>query len=53
MIFRILKKLYGRAGDFALRTEMGDLICKAAYIKSGYYIYNKLGEQVAQLSFDG
>lgn len=53
MIFRILKKLYGRAGDFALRTEMGDMLCKAAYLSSGYYIYNKLGDQVAQLSFEG
>ncbi len=53
MIFRILKKLYGRAGDFALRSEMGDMLCKAAYLSSGYYIYNKLGDQVAQLSFEG
>lgn len=53
MIFRILKKLYGRAGDFALRTELGDMICKSAYLSSGYYIYNKFGDQVAQLSFEG
>lgn len=52
MIFRVYKKLYEKAGDFALRSEMGDMICKAAYLKSGYYIYNKFGEQVAQLSFD-
>ena len=52
MIFRVIKKLYGKAGDFALRSEMGDMICKAAYLSSGYYIYNKFGEQVAQLSFD-
>ncbi len=53
MIFRVLKKLYGRAGDFALRSEMGDMLCKAAYLSSGYYIYNKYGEQIAQLAFNG
>ena len=53
MIFRILKKLYAQAGDFALRSELGDLICKAAYLNSGYYIYNKYGEQVAQVVFEG
>ena len=51
MIFRILKNLHTRAGDFALRTEMGDMICKAAFLKSGFYIYNKNGNQVAQLTF--
>lgn len=51
MIVRVLKKLYQKAGDFALRDELGNMICKTAYIGAGYYIYNKRGQQVAQLVF--
>lgn len=53
MIFRILKNLYDLPGDFALRSEFGDFVCKTAYLNSGYYIYNKNGIQLAQLVFDG
>lgn len=53
MIFRILKNLYSLPGDFALRSEFGDLVCKTAYLNSGYYIYNKEGVQLAQLVFEG
>ena len=51
MIVRVLKRLYEKAGDFALRDELGNMICKTAYIGSGYYIYNKRGAQIAQLVF--
>lgn len=51
MIVRVLKKLYEKAGDFALRDELGNMICKTAYLGAGYYIYNKRGSQVAQLVF--
>ncbi len=53
MIFRILKDLDSLPGDFALRSEFGDTVCKTAYLNSGYYIYNKVGMQLAQLVFNG
>lgn len=53
MIFRVIKRLYEKNGDFALRDEIGNMICKAAYIEQGYYIYNKRGSQIAQLVFNG
>lgn len=52
MIVRVLKELYKIPGDFALRDEFGNMILKCTFVGKGYYIYNKRGIQIAQLSFE-
>lgn len=51
MIVRVLKDLYKKSGDFALRDEFGNMMLKCAFVGKGYYIYNKRGIQIAQLAF--
>ncbi|MFA5450275.1 MAG: hypothetical protein WC292_07575 [Clostridia bacterium] len=52
MIFKIKKGLYNTPDDYAVRSEVGEVFCKIARLKKGYYLYNKLGEQIAQVTFD-
>lgn len=51
MIFTIKKELFKSNNDYAIKNIFNELVCKIARVKNGYYIYNKLGNQIAQLVF--
>ncbi|HHX49064.1 MAG TPA: hypothetical protein GX709_01540 [Clostridiales bacterium] len=51
MIFTIKKQMYKIDEDYPVKNLFGELVCKIARVKNGYYIYNKLGNQIAQLVF--
>ncbi len=51
MIFTIKKQMYKIENDYAVKNLFNELVCKIARVKNGYYIYNKLGNQIAQLVF--
>lgn len=52
MIVKLLKQVYKSPDDFAVRTPINELICKIAKFSGGYYLYNKLGDQIAQIIFE-
>ncbi|HQC54485.1 MAG TPA: hypothetical protein PKX91_02025 [Clostridia bacterium] len=52
MIFKIRKKIYEIRQDYAVKNTIGEVVCKIAVLPSGYYIYNKLGLQIAQVTFE-
>ncbi|MDD3947787.1 MAG: hypothetical protein PHI19_08120 [Clostridia bacterium] len=49
MIIKLLKKVYESPDDFAVRTPINELVCKIAHFHGGYYLYNKMGDQIAQI----
>lgn len=51
MVFTIKKNMYTFNKDYAVKNLFNELVCKIARVKNGYYIYNKLGNQIAQLVF--
>lgn len=52
MYVKLKKELYQHPGDFAVQSEIGEIICKIAKLSKGYYLYNKSGEQIAQITFE-
>lgn len=52
MAYQLRKEMYNTPYDFPVRSELNDMVCKIAKIKKGFYIYNKLGEEVAQVTFE-
>lgn len=58
MIYKIKKQMYKESEDFAVRSEIGEVVCiiKPFLVNNaavGYYIYNRSGEGIAQLTFEG
>lgn len=51
MIFKIRKNLFALPEDYVVKTSIGEPLCKIAKIRQGYYIYNKVGAQIAQVVF--
>lgn len=52
MILKLKKDIFLSKTDYAVKNAIGETICKIAVLNRGYYIYNKLGQQVAQITFD-
>lgn len=51
MILKLKKDIFRSKSDYAVKNAIGEMICKVAILNRGYYIYNKLGQQVAQITF--
>ncbi len=51
MIFKIKKKIYEMRQDYTVKNAIGEVVCKIAMLPSGFYFYNKLGLQLAQVTF--
>ncbi len=52
MIYSIDRKLYENIDDTVIRSALGEFGFKVCKIKRGYYVYNKDGDQVAQIRFE-
>lgn len=52
MIFKLPKRISQYPDDFAVRTPINELLCKIAKFSSGLYLYNKVGDQIAQAMFE-
>jgi len=52
MIFKLPKHISQYPDDFAVRTPINELLCKIAKFNGGFYLYNKVGEQIAQAMFE-
>lgn len=52
MIIKMLKRAYSSPDDYAVRTPINELICKVAHFTGGYYLYNKVGDQIAQIMLE-
>ncbi|MDD4120295.1 MAG: hypothetical protein PHG90_01720 [Clostridia bacterium] len=53
MIFKIKKQIFDMKSDYSVKNALGETVCKVAVLTKGYYIYNKTGIQLAQLTFEG
>lgn len=38
--------------DYSVKNALGETVCKVAVLTKGYYLYNKTGVQLAQLTFE-
>lgn len=52
MIFKIDKEVYHLTKDYSVKNAIGETVCKVAVLSKGYYIYNKIGTQLAQITFE-
>lgn len=52
MIFKLKKQIYNMTDDYSVKNALGETFCKVAILTKGYYIYNKEGKQLAQLTFE-
>ncbi|NLO63812.1 MAG: hypothetical protein GX095_01040 [Clostridiales bacterium] len=53
MVIKLLKKINKSPEDVAILSPINELICKVACLDGGYYLYNKTGDQIAQIIFEG
>ncbi len=53
MIYKIKKNLTEGQEDYAIVSGIGELLCKVAVMSNGYYLYNKVGAQIAQVKIEG
>lgn len=52
MIYHIRKNIYKFGEDFVIKPIGGEFLFKVTSIKKGYYLYDKNGLQVGQITFE-
>lgn len=51
MILKIRKNIHATGAEYTVRGTMGEVFCKITPLAGGYYIYDKQGHQLAQVTF--